>query len=141
MFHSVHADLEPTPQLVASSCLFAIPLTLAAVQGAWINYAIMLNVLLSSAAYHSTKHPWLYVLDQASILFTGVRALTLLPWYTKETYVSSLVFFGYGYLIDIYGRKHSVLMWNPSKKVQLFYHILLHVIFTAHTSCVIVTTQ
>lgn len=139
MFHTIHSELQPTPQLVASSALFAIPLTCAAVRQNWINYACILNVLLSSTVYHATKHPFLYFFDQAAILLAMGRAISLMPWYPPLTHCSSLVFFGTCYMLDIYGRQHQVLMWNPCKKKQILYHILLHVAFTVHTSCVILT--
>jgi hypothetical protein len=56
----------PNPVLVASSLLFAIPMTMGAANQQWNLYFTFLLITLVSSLYHATKNKYLLPIDYAA---------------------------------------------------------------------------
>jgi hypothetical protein len=115
---------DPNPYLMASSLLFWIPLQEAIRRGRrWTVYTLSL-LIPASLAFHATKHPALYALDQAA-----VYALVACSWYDGyhgdalliTTTVNAASFYLY-----MWGRLSQSLIWSADFQEATAAHILMH---------------
>jgi hypothetical protein len=117
---------KPNPYLVLSSLLYSIPLYNAIQMHIPIaTYAFSL-LLSTSIAYHSTRHPILYYIDQV-----GVYSVVFGSWI--DGYNGGQIASVYAILSNVicfylffYGKMTGTLCWSNSYAISTASHAMLH---------------
>ena len=117
----------PNPTLVASSLLFAIPMTMGAANQQWNLYFTFLLITLVSSLYHATKNKYLLPID-----YTACYTIVYVMYHhTKKEYpISFMIGCGSCALLQWGGYATNRLIFSPSKVEKNTSHVLMHLIVT-----------
>jgi peptidoglycan biosynthesis protein MviN/MurJ (putative lipid II flippase) len=128
---------NPNPYLVASTLTFLAPLSIAVQLNDTHTQAAFTFLLVASTAYHATKHPVLYYIDQIAANYLVIRSF--LDGYrggAASLAISISVNLTCIYLY-MYGRKTQSLIWSPSFEVATATHAFMHCLVAAGYSCLL----
>jgi hypothetical protein len=128
---------NPNPYLIVSTLTFLAPLSIAAQLDATHTQNAFVFLLVASTAYHATKHPVLYYIDQAAVNYLVIRSFIDgyaggAASFTVSISVNLACFYLY-----MYGRKTQGLIWSPSFPVATASHVFMHCLVAAGYSCLL----
>ncbi len=117
---------QPNPYLVLSSLLYIVPLYAANQANIQIAKSAFSLLLPASIAYHATRHPIIYYIDQV-----GVYSVVVGSWI--DGYNGGQISSFYAILSNIisfylffWGKMTGTLIWSNSYFISTTSHALLH---------------
>ena len=125
----IYYHQEPNPWLVASSFSFLVPYWMCRSHpaGPRATQSPLLALIAASAAYHATKDPVIFYLDQIAVWTFAWRTLQDGWRGGQKSWAVAAVSNTTTFVVYYYGRYTQSLLWSPEYAVATAAHMGFHI--------------